>query len=144
MKNAGDLLDAKGREIFAVTPEASVFECLEVLASRDIGAVLVMDEDGGLVGIFSERDYARQVILKGKQSRELFVREVMSGDVVGIEPRRTVDECMAIMTERRIRHLPVIEAGDVVGLLSIGDVVKSMLEEKQFQIEQLETYISQG
>lgn len=144
MKTVGDLLRAKGPEVYAVRPTDSVFACLEVLATRDIGAVLVTANNGRLEGIFSERDYARQVVLKGKHSREMSVSEIMTTDVVGIAPDQTIEDCMAVMTERRIRHLPVLASEQVLGLVSIGDVVKSVIEEKQFRIEQLETYIAQG
>jgi CBS domain-containing protein len=139
-----DLIQAKGSVVYSVRPEDSVFVCLEVLAAHDIGAVLVIDENGGLVGIFSERDYARQVILTGRHSRDLAVAEIMTAEVVGIGPEKTIEDCMAIMTAKRIRHLPVVEAGKVIGLLSIGDVVKSVIEQKQSEIEQLQTYIAQG
>lgn len=144
MKTVGDLLRAKGPEVYAVRPGDSVFACLEVLARQDIGAVLVTAANGRLEGIFSERDYARQVILKGKQSREMAVGEIMTANVVGISPDQTIEDCMAVMTERRVRHLPVLAGGRVLGLVSIGDVVKSVIEEKQFRIEQLETYIARG
>ncbi|MEO2167410.1 MAG: CBS domain-containing protein [bacterium] len=144
MATVKDLLGTKAPVVFSVRAKDSVFVWLGVLAEHDIGAVLVVGEDGDLEGIFSERDYARQVILTGRSSRDLSVSEIMTAEVVGIGPDRTIDECMAIMTAKRIRHLPVLEAGQVIGVLSIGDVVKSVINEKKFEIEQLETYIAQG
>ncbi len=143
MKTVRDLLAIKGDAIHAVSPEGSVFDALGVMAEKDIGAVLVLEGER-LVGILSERDYARQVILKGKTSRETPVREIMTPHVVCVTLERTIDECMALMTDKRCRHLPVVEGEKVIGVLSIGDVVKAVISEKQFQIEQLEHYITQG
>ncbi|MFP6663252.1 MAG: CBS domain-containing protein [Deltaproteobacteria bacterium] len=144
MPTVKDLLGMKAPVVYSVRPEDTVFVCLGVLAEHDIGAVLVVGEDGRLEGIFSERDYARQVILAGRHSRDLAVSEIMTAEVVGVGPDQTINQCMAIMTAKRIRHLPVLEAGQVIGMLSIGDVVKSVIGQKQFEIEQLETYIAQG
>jgi CBS domain-containing protein len=144
MKTVREVLDGKGHEVFSVSPDATVYEALRLMADRDVGAVLVMDGDRNLVGVLSERDYARQVILKGKTSRETPVREIMTARVVYVRPEQTVDECMAIMTDKRIRHLPVLDGGRLVGLLSIGDVVKTVISEKQFLIEQLENYITRS
>lgn len=113
------------------------------MASHDIGAVLVCT-GGEIEGILSERDYARQVILKGKASRDTRVGEIMSTDLVTVDPDRGIEECMALMTGRRIRHLPVVDRDELVGLISIGDVVKALLSEREHRIEQLETYITQG
>ena len=143
MKQVRDLLAYKGGQIWSVSPNATVFETLQLMAEHEIGAVLVM-EGTKTVGIISERDYARQVILKGKASRDTPVREVMTARVVYVRPEQTVDDCMALMTDKRIRHLPVVEDGAVIGVLSIGDVVKAMISEKEFLIEQLENYISTG
>lgn len=143
MKTVRDLLAIKGDAIYAVSPDDSVFDALGAMAEKDIGAVLVLD-GGRLVGILSERDYARQVILKGKTSRETPVREIMTPQVLCVTLDRTIDECMAIMTDKRCRHLPVVDGDKVIGVLSIGDVVKAVISEKQFQIEQLEHYITQG
>jgi CBS domain-containing protein len=118
-------------------------EALQTLAARNIGAVLVL-EGTHLVGIFSERDYARQVILKGKTSKETPVREIMTREVVSVRPEQTIDDCMAIMTDKRFRHLPVVVGVDVIGVLSIGDIVKALLEEQRYRIEQLEGYIKSG
>jgi CBS domain-containing protein len=143
MKTVRDLLAGKGDAVFSVTPSATVYEALGVMAERGIGAVLVL-EDGRLVGILSERDYARQVVLKGKASKDTPVRDIMTTSVVYVTPERTVDECMAIMTDRRCRHLPVVVDRRVSGVLSIGDVVKALISERQFEIEQLTSYITKG
>ena len=138
-----DLLKTKGSDVFSVSPDCTVFEALEKLAARNIGAVLVL-EGARLVGILSERDYARQVILKGKASKDTPVREIMTTSVVCVHPDRTIEECMALMTDKRFRHLPVVSDGRLLGVLSIGDVVKAMLDQQRFKIEQLESYIASG
>ncbi len=143
MDTVEDLLHAKGAEVFSVEPDQSVFEALEVMAAREIGAVVVSSA-GRFEGILSERDYARQVILKGKASRDTRISEIMSTDLVTVEPGRSIEECMALMTDRRIRHLPVVSGEEMIGLISIGDVVKALLSEREHRIEQLETYITQG
>ncbi len=143
MKTVQDLLQAKGRDIWSVSPDESVFAALELMAEKGIGAVLVL-EGSSVAGILSERDYARQVVLKGKASRETPVREIMTTELYVVTPERTVEECMAIMTDRRIRHLPVVVGDRLDGLLSIGDIVKAVISDKQDQIEQLETYITRG
>lgn len=134
-------LQRKGNQVWSTHPDASVFEALRSMAEKDIGALLVM-ESGQVVGMFSERDYARKVILEGKSSKETLVREIMTPQVVCVTPQHTIEECMAVMTEKRIRHLPVLEAGEVVGVISIGDVVKSIISEQEFVIEQLTNYIT--
>jgi len=131
---------AKKPAIYAIGPEATVFEALRVMAEKNIGALLVVS-GGRLVGIFSERDYARKVILKGRSSKDTPVREIMTSSVVTVEPDTTADECMAVMTENHVRHLPVLEAGKLVGVISIGDVVRTVVEEQQETIHHLETYI---
>jgi CBS domain-containing protein len=142
MRPIRQLLDAKSHEIFSVSPNASVFDALNILAETDVGALLVMDGDR-MVGIFSERDYARRVVLQGKSSRETQVREVMTERIVCVQPNQTVEEAMAMMTEVRCRHLPVVEHGRVIGVVSIGDLVKEIISEQEFLIQQLETYITQ-
>lgn len=143
MKTVRDILSQKGSEIYFVDPDTTVLDTLKLMAEKEIGAVLVFHEER-MVGIFSERDYARQVILKGKASKDTPVKEVMTARVAYVRPEQTVDDCMALMTDKRIRHLPVFIEGKVAGVLSIGDVVKALISEKQFLIEQLENYISSG
>jgi CBS domain-containing protein len=143
MKRICDLLDGKGRDIWFLTPDATVYEAIDQMAEKGVGALLVM-EDQRLVGIVSERDYARKVILKGKSSRETQVREIMSHPVICIAPGMTVEQTMALMTEKRVRHLPVLIDDTVVGVISIGDVVRGLLDEKEFYIQQLTTYITGG
>ena len=141
MLTVRELLAKKGSEVWSVSPDATVYDALQLMAARNVGAVLVLD-DGELAGILSERDYARQVILKGKASRDTPVRDIMTTAVVSVSPERTIDDCMALMTERRIRHLPVLKSDVLLGVLSIGDVVKAVISEKEFHIEQLESYIA--
>ncbi len=140
MKTVSELLQVKGSAVLSVTPESSVFDALRLMAEKNVGALLVMS-DGALRGILSERDYARKVILLGKSSHEIAVRDIMSDKVVSVTPAQTVDDCMALMTGRRIRHLPVIDGGRIIGVLSIGDLVKAVIEEQQQTIQQLESYI---
>lgn len=130
-------------EIYTVEPEATVFDALRLMEQKNIGALLVM-RGGSLAGIFSERDYARRMILHGRSSKETLVREVMTPDVFVISPDTTSGECMVHMTDRHIRHLPVVEAGRVVGVISIGDVVRSVIEDLRFTVRQLESYIRSG
>ncbi len=136
-----NLLQKKGADIWSTNPDATVFEALQVMAEKDIGAILVI-EDYQLVGIFSERDYARKVILEGKSSRETLTREIMTKDVFTIQASQSVADCMTLMTEKHIRHIPVFEANELVGVISIGDVVKEIISEQGFVIEQLENYIT--
>ena len=140
MKTVSQLLQVKGGSVWSVTPESSVFSALKLMAEKNVGALLVMNGDA-LRGIMSERDYARKVILLGKSSHELAVRDIMSDKVVSVTPKQTVDDCMGLMTGRRIRHLPVLDNGRVVGVLSIGDLVKAVIEEQKQTIQQLESYI---
>lgn len=135
------LLDKKGYNVWSTSPEASVYDALLLLAEKNVGALLVIQE-GELVGVVSERDYARKVILQQKASIETPVGEIMSDEVVTVTPQTTVEEAMAIMTEKRFRHLPVVEEGEVVGVISIGDLVKSIIEKQELMINQLENYIS--
>ena len=136
-----DLLNEKGRSIWSIHPDATVYEAIEQMAEKSIGALLVMEGEQ-LVGIVSERDYARKVILKGKASRETTVREIMSYPVVSVAQELTIQQTMTLMTEKRIRHLPVLVNERVVGVISIGDVVRSIIEEKEFYIQQLTSYIA--
>lgn len=135
------LLEKKGYDVWSISPEASVYDALLLLADKNIGALLVLDE-GELVGILSERDYARKVALHGKTSMKTPVREIMTERVFAVRPRNTVEEAMALMTEKHIRHLPVVEEDEIVGVISIGDLVKSIIAEQEFMIQQLESYIS--
>ncbi len=135
------LLKAKGHEVWAISPDATVYEALEMMADKDVGALLVMEGDR-LVGIFSERDYARRCILRNRRSKETRVRELMTQDVITITPSATIDEAMEVMTRHRIRHLPVVENGKVVGVVSIGDIVKTVIENQQHMISHLEGYIA--
>jgi len=132
-----------GSDVFAVTPDTTVFDALRLMADKDVGAVVVLS-NGQLVGIFTERDYARKVVLVGKASKDLSVAEIMSTDVVTIDPNWTTDRCMALMDERRIRHLPVIDGGKVVGLVSIRAVVSAIVAEQKYTIQHLERYITSG
>jgi CBS domain-containing protein len=140
MKTVRQLLQSKGSAVYSVTPEASVFDALKLMADKNIGALLIVS-GGKLAGIMSERDYARKVILHGKSSHDMLVREIMSEKVVTVQPEQTVEECMTLMTGRRIRHLPVVNGGKIVGLLSIGDLVKEVIAEQEQTIKQLESYI---
>lgn len=141
MLTVRELLAKKGSQVWSVSPDATVYDALLVMAERNVGAVLVL-AGAELAGILSERDYARQVVLKGKASRDTPVREIMTTRLVCVSPERTIEECMALMTDRRIRHLPVLKGDTLLGLLSIGDVVKAVISEKEFLIEQLEGYIT--
>lgn len=143
MKTVRHLLQAKGYDVWYVNPGTSVLDALKLMAAKNIGALLVL-ESGRLVGIFSERDYARKVILKGKSSHSTRVREIMSRKVVYVRPEQGMEDCMRLMTQKRIRHLPVMEGDELVGMISIGDVVKSIISEQEFTIRQLEQYISGG
>lgn len=141
MKLVRHLLEVKGTEIISIDEGASVFDAIQLMADRSIGSLLVMD-GARLLGIVTERDYARKVILKGRSAKTTEVREIMTTDVVSATTGQTVNECMTMMTERRIRHLPVIEDGTVRGVISIGDLVNAIISDQQEEIEQLEQYIS--
>lgn len=141
MKSVSDILKTKGYDIWVVKPDDSVFDSLKLMAEKEIGALMVMDGDK-LVGIVTERDYARKVILEGKSSKNSKVAEVMTKRVLCVAPDRTVDECMALMTDKRARHLPVVDHKRVIGIVSIGDLVKTMINEQQVLIDQLQHYIS--
>ena len=141
MTMVSHILQGKGYDVWSIPPDATVFDALSLMAEKNVGAVLVMDASL-LVGILSERDYARKIILRGKASHDTRVREIMTENVVCVRPGQTTEECMALMTDKRIRHLPVIEGTKVMGVVSIGDVVKAVISEKDFVIEQLENYIT--
>jgi len=140
MMSVRQLLDRKGREVFSIAPAASVLEAIRMMAERHVGALLVM-QGNTLSGILSERDYARKVILMGRSSADTPVRDIMTTPVLTVQPETTVEKCMQLMTERRVRHLPVTDGGRVIGMVSIGDLVKAVIAEQQQQIEQLESYI---
>ncbi len=141
MKTVANILEHKGPDAWSVAPGAMVYEALEIMADKGVGALVVL-EGGKLVGIVSERDYARKVVLLGKRSQEAAVSEIMTAEVICVAPERTVEECMALMTEKHIRHLPVLEDGALIGIISIGDVVRTVISEQEFLIDQLERYIS--
>ncbi len=141
MKSVKEILDSKGYEIFSVRPDDTIFDAVKMMADKGIGSALVMDGEK-LVGIVTERDYARKVILEGKSSKESTVKEVMTSQVLCVSPERTVDECMALMTDKRARHLPVVDHKKVVGVVSIGDLVKAVISEQQVLIDQLQHYIT--
>jgi len=143
MKRVCDLLHDKGRDVWSLTPDATVYEAIDQMAQKGVGALLVMEGER-LVGIVSERDYARKVILKGKASREIQVREIMSHPVICVPPELTVEQTMALMTDNHVRHLPVVVAETVVGVISIGDVVRGIIDDKEFYIQQLTMYITSG
>lgn len=140
MYTVQQLLESKAGGVVTIAPDASVFEALELMAEKDIGAVVVVHDDR-VVGILSERDYARKVILHNKASRDISVDEIMTDRVLYVGPTHTIDECMALMTDKRIRHLPVLDGDRLMGVLSIGDLVKATISEQDFMIRQLERYI---
>jgi len=140
MRNVRHLLQAKGYEVFAIEPGACVIDAVRLMAERHIGALVVLDGER-LVGICSERDYARKVVLKGRSSSDTAVREIMTSDVITVRPEDTVEHCMQTVTRSRVRHLPVIENGRVVGIVSIGDLVKAVIEDQQAQLDQLQRYV---
>lgn len=141
MKTVKQLLDDKGRDVWKISPDMSVYDAVKLMAEKEIGALLVVEGEKP-VGMVTERDYARKVTLRGKTSQEALVSEIMTTHVLCARPEQSVEECMAIMTEKRVRHLPVIENGKLIGMVSIGDLVKAIIDEQQFIIQQLEHYIT--
>ena len=141
MKLVSQLLTAKGHDVWSIAPDTTVLNALQLMADKKIGALLVLDDDK-LVGVFSERDYARKVILKGKASNDTPIRDVMSSNIVCVVPDQTTELCMSLMTEKRVRHLPVVDDDKVIGIISIGDVVKAVIADREDVIEQLEQYIT--
>lgn len=141
MTSVAQLLQAKGHDVWSIAPDASVFDAITLMAQKEIGAVLVVEERR-LVGVLSERDYARKIILQGRSSRDTAVRAIMTDKVFYVRPDQTLEDCMALMTARRIRHLPVLDGERLLGVVSIGDVVKSLLSEQEVRIQQLEQYIT--
>ena len=142
MHSIHQILDSKGHDVFGVHPQAQVIEAIQMMADRGVGALVVLDDDKNLAGVVSERDYARKVILKGKSSRSTPVGEIMTSDVVTVTEDSTVDECLALMTQYQIRHLPVVEGKKVVGVLAIGDLVRAKIDDQEHQIESMEQYIA--
>ena len=141
MLRVKDLLSEKGNEIWSIGPSQSVYQAIEMMSLKEVGALTVMSDSGALIGIVSERDYARKVILQGRLSKETLISAIMTSEVISTDEDASVDECMALMTHRRIRHLPIVKEGQMIGMISVGDLVKSMLLEKDQKIEQLERYV---
>jgi CBS domain-containing protein len=141
MRTVRHLLEAKAPEVFAIGPDAPVLDAIRLMAEKRIGALLVMDA-GKLAGIVSERDYARKIVLQGRSSKDTPVRDIMTGQVVTVGLADTTDHCMQIVTERRIRHLPVLDGDAVLGVVSIGDLVKAVIEDQQLELDQLQRYIA--
>lgn len=144
MKNVGEVLKTKTKEVWSILPYATVFDALKLMGEKKIGALMVMDDKGKVAGIISERDYARKVILKGKASKDTKVEEIMTpaSDMFAVKPENSVEECMILMTGKHVRHLPVFEKEKFVGVVSIGDVVKSIISEQEALIEHLSGYIA--
>lgn len=141
MKTVKQLLQSKGRQVWSIAPEAMVYDALKLMAEKGVGALVVL-EAGQVAGIISERDYARKVSLQGKSDRTTSVGEIMTAKVIYVYPEQTIEDCMALMTDKRIRHLPVIDGGQLIGVISIGDVVKEVISHQEFLIAQLEHYIT--
>lgn len=141
MKRVRDVLQVKGSEVFTIEPDASVYDAIKIMADQSIGALVVLQGEH-LVGLISETDYARKIVLQGRTSANTRVREIMTDRVLYVSPDQDISECMALMTEKRFRHLPVMDNDQLAGLISIGDLVKSIIDEQLFTIEQLERYIS--
>jgi CBS domain-containing protein len=144
MHTIRQLLRSKGYDIWSIAPQATAYEALQIMSEKDVGALLVIDDEGKIVGIFSERDYARKVILKGKSSKDTTVGELMTDVVFSIDPQDTIQDCMALMTTKRIRHLPVRKNERLTGIVNIGDVVNHIISSQELTIQQLERYIGEG
>jgi CBS domain-containing protein len=142
MKLVKHLLDAKGRNVISISADASVFDAIKMMADESIGSLVVLNEDGGLAGIVTERDYARKVIVKGRSSGDTRVADIMTADVLTTGCDNTVNSCMEIMSEKKLRHLPVVEDGRVIAMISIGDLVQAIIADQKEEIEHLEHYIS--
>jgi CBS domain-containing protein len=141
MKTVSEILKIKGNNVWSISPDSTVYDALKLMSEKEVGALLVL-EDKEIVGILSERDYARKIVLHGKFSKETLVREIMSVKVLYVNPSTSTEECMALMINKRVRHLPVFEDNKLVGLVSIGDIVKALIDEKEFVIDQLVHYIT--
>lgn len=144
MNTVRRVLQTKPEPVWTIRPDATAYEALRVMADKDIGALLVLSNENKLVGVFSERDYARKVILKGRSSKDTMVSELMTGVVYYVSPEHTINDCMAVMTAKRIRHIPVIDNGKLIGIITIGDAVNSMISEQKTTIRDLENYITGG
>jgi len=144
MHTIGQLLESKGYDIWSIAPQAPAYEAMQIMSEKDVGALLVIDDEENLVGIFSERDYARKVILKGKSSKDISVGELMTDVVFSIDPQDTIQDCMALMTTKHIRHLPVIKNERLIGIVTIGDVVNHIISSQELTIQQLERYVGEG
>jgi CBS domain-containing protein len=138
-----ELLREKGSQVWTIAPQATVYKALELMAAKNVGSLVVV-EDGDVMGVFTERDYARKVILQGRSSKTTTVAELMTTDVLYVSPDDTIENCMALMTDKRLRHLPVMENGKLAGVVSIGDIVKVIISEREFTIRELERYITGG
>ena len=143
MTTVGNLLTSKSSEIWSIAPDNSVFEALEMMAEKNVSGLLILENDK-LIGIFTERDYARKLILKGRSSKNTKVLEMMTKDILYVKTQNTIEDCMTLMTAKRIRHLPVIDSNRLIGIVTIGDLVKQIISEQQTTIHQLENYISGG
>ncbi len=141
MRTVRQLLESKPAEIIAISPDAPVIDAIRLMAERHVGALVVM-EGARLVGILSERDYARKIVLQGRSSKDTPVRDIMTAEVITVRPEDSSDHCMQVVTDKRIRHLPVMQGGDVVGVLSIGDLVRAVIEEQKQELDQLQRYIA--
>jgi len=141
MEKVGKILEKKGHEVWSISPDAIVYRSLELMSEKGIGALIVLNDKGKVEGILTERDYARKVFLKGRSSKETYVKEIMTSELFAVNPTSTIEECMALMTEKRIRHLPVMEGDKLVGMISIGDVLKAIIEAQGIIIEHLSNYI---
>ena len=141
MLRVKDLLSEKGNEVWSIGRSQSVYQAIEMMSLKEVGALTVVSDSGELIGIVSERDYARKVILQGRLSKETLISAIMTSEVISTDEDASVDDCMALMTHRRIRHLPIVKEGQMIGMISVGDLVKSMLLEKDQKIEQLERYV---
>ena len=138
----GEILNHKGASVWSIRPEATVFEAIQLMAEKNIGALLVTDKNHRLVGILSERDYTRKVALRGKSSKQTAVKEILSGQVIHVSPTHTIEECMRLMTDHRVRHLPVLDKDRILGVVSIGDLVNWIISAQSTTIHQLQTYIT--
>lgn len=142
MRTVRQLLESKGHEVYAISPDAAVIDAIRLMAEKGIGALVVLEPGGRLAGIVSERDYARKIVLEGRSSKDTPVRDIMTADVVTVGPDDVAPACMQLVTEQRVRHLPVVVDGRVAGVVSIGDLVKAVIEEQQLELEHLQRYIT--